>query len=123
MQRRNLLTWAGLALGPLLAESKKQRIRMGSIRRTSSSQERSAPGYEFTLNSDEPFAVRALDPELNVGAARLTHYRYGGDRGNLLIFVAGPGVELLQGAAMRFQYGGDETTRVDLGQFRGETKE
>ena len=121
MQRRQLLAlaWMGCAI----AAEKKPRIRLASVKRTSSREERSSASFEFTLNSDEPFAVRALDPVLQVGAARLTHYRYGGERGEVLIFAAAPGTELATGANMRFQYGDDETTRVELGQFRGETKE
>lgn len=121
MLRRHfvLLTTLG---GGLLAQSKKPRVRLAAVKRTAAREERRAVGYELTLNSDEPFAVRALDPVLAVGAARLTQYRYGGERGNELIFVATPEAELTLGANMHFQYGDDASSRVELGPFRGETK-
>jgi hypothetical protein len=122
MLRRQLFSVMTLG-GYVLAESKKARVRLTAVKRTAAREERRAVGYEFTLNSDEPFAVRALDPVLEVGAARLTQYRYGGERGNELIFIATPEAELTLGANMRFQYGEDASTRVELGAFRGETKQ
>jgi hypothetical protein len=121
MLRRQLCSLMALG-GYVLAQPKKPRIRLTAVKRTNAREERRAVGYEFTLNSDEPFAVRALDPVLQVGAARLTQYRYGGERGDELIFVATPDADLTLGASMRFQYGDDESTRVELGPFRGETK-
>lgn len=118
MKRRTLLALT-IPISFAAAADSKTNIR---VRVTTHSKGRNAgdtrQGGEIQLLSDEPFAVRALDPFLQIGSVALTNYRFSGDRNQILTFTFLGNEDLRAGASMFLQYGNDRDGRIDLGNFR-----
>ena len=119
MKRRNFLTLLIPAAALIAAADSKTNIR---VRVITHAKGRNAgdtrQGGEIQLLSDEPFAVRALDPFLQIGPVALTDYRYAGDRNQILTFTFLGNEDLRAGASMFLQYGNDRDGRIELGNFR-----
>jgi hypothetical protein len=97
-----------------LAAKRPSKVAM----RVMSAGEEAVRSYDFVLEADQPFPVRALDPVLNVGGVELLNYKHAGP--NTLVFAGDP-ANLKQGASVFLQYGNDEESRWDLGYYRGLT--
>lgn len=72
----------------------------------------------FELTAAERWPIRGLDPVLHVGAVTLDSYRYGNSENTVLIFTCYQPDALQEGATVFLQYGGDETSRTELPNFR-----
>ena len=77
---------------------------------------------EFRVSAPTRFPVRALDPVLVLGQARVTHYRYE-DRDRTLVFTSYEPAQLRALAAGNgvdafVQYGNDDQSVVKLPRFR-----
>ncbi len=116
MNRRHLLT----ALASMLclgASSPKIRVSIRRAAKGKSAQETS-PALEIVLFGEESFPVRALDPVLEIGAVHLTNFRFSGARNEILTFYTLGNEDLRPGALMALQYGNDQASRNELGNFR-----
>jgi hypothetical protein len=112
--------WMTTAVLPALALGQKKPRKIALRVRQAGEESERTRGYEFLLESDQPFPARALDPVLHVGDVALESYQYRG--GNVLVFVTGEPAKLPQGAVVYFQYGNDTESRQDLGLYRGLTE-
>lgn len=119
MKRRvclQILT-AAVACLPALCGFRGSRVRIKRLARLVPQKEAPETGVlEFTVTSEEPFPVRAVDPVLRIGTEELAGYRYENSR--TLVFKGVESEQLRDGAEMILQYGKDEETRTELGRFR-----
>lgn len=116
MNRRHLLAVVTSVLY-LRAAGSKIRVSVQRSAKGRSAQDQH-PALEITLFGDEPFPVRALDPVLEIGSVRLTNFRFSGAKNEILTFYTLGDEDLRPGALMALQYGNDQASRNELGNFR-----
>jgi hypothetical protein len=100
------------------ARYKAQRVR-GSVRESKLAESTPENGpVVFELTAEERWPIRGLDPVLHVGGVVIDSYRFGNAENTVLIFTCYQPEALKEGAYVHLQYGGDETSRTDLPNFR-----
>lgn len=128
MTRRNLLLLltAGAAAAVVAsarpvkgARYKAQRIRTSESGGNKLAESGAETGpVVFELIADERWPIRGLDPVLHIGGMVVDSYRYGNAENTVLIFTCYQPESLQEGASVHLQYGGDETSRTELPNFR-----
>lgn len=123
MTRRTLMllctaSVAALAARPVKgARYKAQRLRASGASKLAESAPENGPVL-FELTAEERWPIRGLDPVLYVGGVAIDSYRYGNAENTVLIFTCYQPEALKEGAYVHLQYGGDETSRTELPNFR-----
>ena len=114
------MTSAAVSARPVKgARYKAQRVRTsgGGNSKLAESGAENGP-VVFELIAEERWPIRGLDPALHIGGVVVDAYRYGNAENTLLIFTCYQPDALKEGAEVHLQYGGDETSRTELPNFR-----